>query len=268
MRDGGALPARAHGHRRADARARRLRQALRRAREPISLLELLYPLLQGYDSVAVRADVELGGTDQKFNLLLGRDVQRAYGQPEQVVLTMPILPGHRRRAEDVEVAGQLHRDHRAARGDVRQDAAPPRRGAGAAGTSCCSASRAARGRRPRATPSARSRARSSARFHDEAAAAAAEARLRPRARRARAARGDRRGRARAPADGGACTCRRCSPSAFGVLALGGAAAARPGRRASSTASRCRPTRSTRRPSARRRACCRSASAGSGGCASR
>ncbi|HVE67408.1 MAG TPA: tyrosine--tRNA ligase [Solirubrobacteraceae bacterium] len=63
------------------------------AREPISVLELLYPLLQGYDSVAVRADVELGGTDQKFNLLLGRDVQRAYGQPEQVALTMPILPG-------------------------------------------------------------------------------------------------------------------------------------------------------------------------------
>src|SRR5205807_5172826 len=60
---------------------------------PISVLELLYPLLQGYDSVAVRADVELGGTDQKFNLLLGRDVQRAYGQPEQAVLTLPILPG-------------------------------------------------------------------------------------------------------------------------------------------------------------------------------
>ena len=52
---------------------------------PISVLELLYPLMQGYDSVAVRSDVELGGTDQTFNLLLGRDVQRAYGQPEQVV---------------------------------------------------------------------------------------------------------------------------------------------------------------------------------------
>lgn len=63
------------------------------AREPISMLELLYPLLQGYDSVAVRADVELGGTDQKFNLLMGRDVQRAYGQPEQAILTMPILVG-------------------------------------------------------------------------------------------------------------------------------------------------------------------------------
>jgi tyrosyl-tRNA synthetase len=63
------------------------------AGEPISMLELLYPLLQGYDSVAVRADVELGGTDQKFNLLLGRDIQRAYGQPEQAIMTMPILVG-------------------------------------------------------------------------------------------------------------------------------------------------------------------------------
>ncbi len=63
------------------------------AREPISLLELLYPMLQGYDSVAVEADVELGGTDQKFNLLLGRDIQRAYGQPEQVILTVPLLTG-------------------------------------------------------------------------------------------------------------------------------------------------------------------------------
>ncbi|MEY2440752.1 MAG: tyrosyl-tRNA synthetase [bacterium] len=63
------------------------------AQEPISVLELLYPLMQAYDSVAVRADVELGGTDQQFNLLLGRDVQRAYGIDEQVVLTMPILAG-------------------------------------------------------------------------------------------------------------------------------------------------------------------------------
>ncbi len=60
---------------------------------PISMLELLYPLLQGFDSVAVRADVELGGADQKFNLLLGRDIQRAYGQPEQVILTVPLLTG-------------------------------------------------------------------------------------------------------------------------------------------------------------------------------
>jgi tyrosyl-tRNA synthetase len=63
------------------------------AREPISVLELLYPLLQGYDSVAIRADVELGGTDQKFNLLLGRNIQRAYDQPEQVIMTLPLLTG-------------------------------------------------------------------------------------------------------------------------------------------------------------------------------
>jgi tyrosyl-tRNA synthetase len=62
-------------------------------REPISMLELLYPVLQGYDSVAVRADVELGGTDQKFNLLMGRTIQQAYGQPPQVVLTVPLLVG-------------------------------------------------------------------------------------------------------------------------------------------------------------------------------
>ncbi|MGI8903270.1 MAG: tyrosine--tRNA ligase [Solirubrobacteraceae bacterium] len=63
------------------------------AHTPISILELLYPLLQGYDSVAVRADVELGGTDQKFNLLLARDIQRGYGVAEQSVLTTQILPG-------------------------------------------------------------------------------------------------------------------------------------------------------------------------------
>jgi tyrosyl-tRNA synthetase len=60
---------------------------------PISALELLYPLLQGYDSVAVEADVELGGTDQKFNLLFGRDVQAAHGQTPQSIMTMPILVG-------------------------------------------------------------------------------------------------------------------------------------------------------------------------------
>jgi tyrosyl-tRNA synthetase len=64
-----------------------------RAGAPLSLLELLYPLLQAYDSVVVRADIELGGTDQKFNLLLGRDIQRAYGLPEQAIMTMPLLLG-------------------------------------------------------------------------------------------------------------------------------------------------------------------------------
>jgi tyrosyl-tRNA synthetase len=59
----------------------------------ISLLEFLYPLLQGYDSIQVRADVEVGGTDQKFNLLMGRELQRSYGQVPQVILTMPLLEG-------------------------------------------------------------------------------------------------------------------------------------------------------------------------------
>lgn len=63
------------------------------AREPISILELLYPLLQGYDSVAIESDVELGATDQKFNVLLAREIQRAYGVEPQSILTMPILPG-------------------------------------------------------------------------------------------------------------------------------------------------------------------------------
>jgi tyrosyl-tRNA synthetase len=61
--------------------------------QPISLHELLYPLMQGYDSVAMKADVELGGTDQKFNLLVGRELQKQYGQEQQCILTMPLLEG-------------------------------------------------------------------------------------------------------------------------------------------------------------------------------
>ncbi|MGB5409477.1 MAG: tyrosine--tRNA ligase [Thiogranum sp.] len=61
--------------------------------QPIAIHEFIYPLVQGYDSVALKADVELGGTDQKFNLLVGRQLQEAYGQKPQVVLTMPILEG-------------------------------------------------------------------------------------------------------------------------------------------------------------------------------
>lgn len=60
---------------------------------PVSIHELMYPLIQGYDSVALKSNIELGGTDQKFNLLVGRDLQRAYGQKPQVVLTMPLLEG-------------------------------------------------------------------------------------------------------------------------------------------------------------------------------
>ncbi|HHK5090868.1 TPA: tyrosine--tRNA ligase [Pseudomonas aeruginosa] len=61
--------------------------------QPIAIHEFLYPLVQGYDSVALKVDVELGGTDQKFNLLMGRELQRAYGQEAQVILTMPLLEG-------------------------------------------------------------------------------------------------------------------------------------------------------------------------------
>jgi tyrosyl-tRNA synthetase len=63
------------------------------ARQPIAIHEFLYPLMQGYDSVAMKSDVELGGTDQKFNLLVGRELQKHYGQPQQSILTMPLLEG-------------------------------------------------------------------------------------------------------------------------------------------------------------------------------
>jgi len=63
------------------------------AHQPIAIHEFLYPLMQGYDSVAMRSDVELGGTDQKFNLLVGRELQKHYGQPSQCILTMPLLEG-------------------------------------------------------------------------------------------------------------------------------------------------------------------------------
>ena len=63
------------------------------AGEPITIRELLYPLVQGYDSVAIEADLEIGGTDQTFNLLVGRDIQRAYGQEAQVIMTYPLLVG-------------------------------------------------------------------------------------------------------------------------------------------------------------------------------
>jgi len=63
------------------------------ANQPIAIHEFLYPLLQGYDSVAMKADVELGGTDQKFNLLVGRELQKAFGQPAQSIITLPLLEG-------------------------------------------------------------------------------------------------------------------------------------------------------------------------------
>jgi tyrosyl-tRNA synthetase len=64
-----------------------------KAQQPISIHEFLYPILQGYDSVKLNADIEMGGTDQKFNLLLGREVQKHYGQKQQSILTVPLLEG-------------------------------------------------------------------------------------------------------------------------------------------------------------------------------
>ncbi|GAI77742.1 unnamed protein product, partial [marine sediment metagenome] len=61
--------------------------------KPIGIHEFLYPLMQGYDSVAMQADIELGGTDQKFNLLVGRDIQREYKQEPQIIITLPLLEG-------------------------------------------------------------------------------------------------------------------------------------------------------------------------------
>ena len=66
-----------------------------RSNQPIAIHELLYPLMQGYDSVAMKADVELGGTDQKFNLLVGRELQKQYGQEQQCIITLPLLEGYR-----------------------------------------------------------------------------------------------------------------------------------------------------------------------------
>ena len=80
-------------HRGAHARARRFLASATRGNQPIAIHEFLYPLMQGYDSVAMKADVELGGTDQKFNLLMGRELQKHYGQPPQCILTMPLLEG-------------------------------------------------------------------------------------------------------------------------------------------------------------------------------
>ena len=183
----------------------------------------------------IDADVELGGTDQKFNLLLARDIQQAYGKPPQSILTMPILPGTDGAPEDVEVARQLRGRHRAAGGGVRQADAGARRGH-------------ARLLRPAAGRAARRRApRRGVQAPDGAAAHRAACT----ARRPRRGRGPLRP---PPRERASCPTRSRSwswrPSngsahlpavlkdALRHLVVGGAAAARAGRRASSTASRC------------------------------
>ena len=78
---------------------------------PIHVHELLYPLVQGYDSVALKADVEVGGTDQRFNLLVGRELQRTYGQEPQVILTTPLLEGTDGVQKMSKSLGNLHRHY-------------------------------------------------------------------------------------------------------------------------------------------------------------
>ena len=90
------------------------------AEEPLFLHELLYPVIQGYDSVALKADLEIGGTDQKFNMLVGRDLQRAFRTGPASGDDDAAARRSRRRAQNVQVTGQLRRPDRQARGHVRQ----------------------------------------------------------------------------------------------------------------------------------------------------
>ena len=89
------------------------------ANQPIAITELLYPLLQAYDSVVIESDVEFGGTDQMFNLLVGRDLQSMMGQRPQQCFLVPLLPGYRRCPEDEQEPGQLHRGRRASQRRLR-----------------------------------------------------------------------------------------------------------------------------------------------------
>ena len=97
------------------------------AGEPISVTEFLYPLFQGWDSVMVEADVELGGTDQLFNLLVGRQLQQQEGQPQQVVITTPLLEGLSGGPKMSKSLGNFVGHHGAAGGAVRQAHVDPRR---------------------------------------------------------------------------------------------------------------------------------------------
>ena len=145
------------------------------AAEPISLLELLYPVLQGYDSVAVRADVELGGTDQTFNLLMGRAMQSAYGQPPQSCSRCRCSTGLDGDAQDVEVLRQPRSGSPTRPGEMYGKTLSIPDAAARAVVRPAARHGAARRASARATPSARSRARSWTRFHGAEAAAAAEA---------------------------------------------------------------------------------------------
>ena len=248
----------AHRHRRPAARARRLRQALRRRRADLACSSCSTRCCRATTRSPSTPTSSSAAPTRSSTCCSGRDVQRAYGKPEQAVLTLPLLAGTDGDEQDVQVAGQPHRGHRAARGDVRQDAcaSPTRRWR--RGTSCCCGA----SRRPGAGP----------RDAKRALARGARGALPRRGGRAPRPRRTSTGvfvaheRARRDAGGRASTrrrrrstCPRCSP-----------------RRSASRARR-RGARSPRAASARRRAavagarraaerldggCCRSASAAS------
>ena len=260
--DGAALPARAPSHRGPAARARRLRAALRAASEPISLLELLYPVLQGYDSVCIDADVELGGTDQTFNLLMGRSLQPALRAGAAGRADHAAADRARRRAEDVQVAGQPHRRHRRARRRCTGARCASRTSRSRRGLA--PARRASRRRRSaRATRSAPSRARS---WRASTAEAAAEAE----------AAFDRLfiahelpeeiEEAVVDAGGGSVHLPAVIAEAFGRLTQRRAARDRPGRREARRGAG-PPDIRISRPRRWTAGCCRSASASSAGCGS-
>ena len=204
------------------------------AHEPISLQELLYPLLQGYDSVAIRADIELGGTDQKFNLLMGRDLQESFGQQPQIVCTLPLLVGtdgvHKMSKSLGNFVG-LRDEPNLMYGRVMSlsDEAMPDWFRLASGLDAGRVREHADGARARAlTPVEAKRllARSVVeRFHDDGRGERRRGGVPARAPPARAADGDRRGRAAATAIRS--TCRGCSSAALGdQLQLRGAPADR------------------------------------------
>ena len=235
------------------------------AGHPVSALELLYPLLQGYDSVAVEADVELGGTDQKFNLLFARDVQASYGRKPQSILTMPILvgtDGTQKMSKSLgnyvgvtdppeEMFGKLMR--------IPDEAMPEyfRLLLGA--------------EQPERPPNEAKRElgrRIVARFHDEAAAQRGRGALRSPLRPPRGAGGDRGDRPRRVPRRQR---RRRPPAEADRRRLRdqlqrGAPPARPGGRQARRGADPRRGRSTSSPARSRAGCCRSASAASAACA--
>ena len=181
------------------------------AHAPISMLELLYPLLQGYDSVAVRGRRRARRDRPEVQpAARPRHPDAPTAQPEQVILTMPILPGIDGERKMSKSLRQLHRRHRAAGGDLRQDPAAARRGAGDVVRAAARRAAAGGPRRPRDAKRALARALV-ARFHDAAAAEAAEAGTST-ASTASTGRPRRcRRRARRPTATASCICRRCSP---------------------------------------------------------